>query len=60
MSFLRHLPRTAASTVALLALSTAPISAQQPVDTPARATSATSRRPTGRAELVAEREAEAR
>jgi hypothetical protein len=61
MSFLRHLPRTAATSVALLlALTTATISAQQSADTPARATSATSRQPTGSATLAAEREAEAR
>jgi dipeptidyl aminopeptidase/acylaminoacyl peptidase len=63
MSFLRHLPLpgTAASMVALLlTLPTAPISAQQSADTPTVATSASSRRPTGTAELAAEQEAEAR
>ncbi|HEU4585006.1 MAG TPA: hypothetical protein VFR95_04605, partial [Gemmatimonadaceae bacterium] len=62
MSFLRHLPRAAASTVALLiTLTTAPISAQQSADAPARATSTTASRPTGSAaELAAVREAETR
>lgn len=60
MSLVRHLPRTAASAVALLlTLTTTPLSAQQSAATSVRATPATSPSSNGRAELPAVREAEA-